>query len=327
MAAFAALLAISTLASLAGCGSGEPVRLGAPMIVQTDVQPWNSDHSSGQSITTDHYRIFTTSRNRPLLSKIPGFMEAAHDNYLSITGLGEMIPAEPMPIYLMGNRNQWAALTKAITKGQSDIYLSISRGGYCFRGVGVFWDLGGLATLSVASHEGMHQFLYHRLTDRLPSFLEEGLGTTAEGYAIIGETVKFTPGRNVMRFNDLRNSILQNYWIPIETLLPMDSGDAISGQFVEKAVGYYGQLWALVLFIQSEPTYDAGLKRLFAAAAAGRLHVAMGVPRHAFEQLRRRGRIYNRTVADVYFKHYITDDLPGFEKQFKAFARKLVDID
>ncbi len=297
------------------------------MIVQTHVEPWNSDSSQGQAITTDHYRIFTTSRNRALLKYIPGFMEAAHDNYLSLTGLPSLPPPEPMPIYLMGNRNEWAALTKAITKGQSNIYLSISAGGYCFRGVCVFWDLGGLGTMSVASHEGMHQFLSRRLVDRLPMWLEEGFGATAEGYEIIGDTVKFTPARNVSRFNHLRNAIVQNYWISIETLLPMDSGDAISRNFTEKAVGYYGQLWALVQFIRSVPAYHVGLKRLFADAAAGRLHEAMGVPRHAFKQLHRMGRIYNRTVAEPYFKYYISDDLPAFEKQFKAFARKLVQID
>ena len=321
--AFAAFFAIL---SLAGCAGSAPVNPGALMIVQTQIAPWNSDRTSGQAITSDHYRIFTTSRNRALLEKAPGFMEAAYDNYLLITGLPELPPAEPMPIYLMGNRNEWAALTRGVTKGQSSVYLSISAGGYCLKGVCVFWDLGGLATLSVASHEGMHQFLYHRLIDRLPMWLEEGLGTMAEGYAIIGQRVKFTPRRNVTRFDNLRNAILQNYWIPLETLLPMDAGDAVSGNFTEKAVGYYGQLWALVQYIRSVPEYDAGMKRLFADAAAGRLHEAMGVPRHAFDQLHRRGRIYNRSVAEVYFKYYITDDLPAFEKQFKAFARKLVQI-
>ena len=180
--------------------------------------------------------------------------------------------------------------------------------------------------MSVASHEGLHQLFAHRLADRLPMWLEEGLCTTAEGYAILGETVRFTPNRNVKRFNHLRNAIIQDYWIELPKLLPMDAGDAVAGQFVEKAVGYYGQLWALVQFIRSRPDYNAGMKRMFADAVAGRLHEAMGVPRPAFEQLRLRGRIYNRSVAEPFFRYYIDDDLEGFEIEYKAFARRLTQL-
>ena len=94
-----------------------------------------------------------------------------------------------------------------------------------------------------------------------------------------------------------------------------------------QAVGYYGQLWALVQFLRSREDYRAGLSRLIADAEAGRLHVAMKVPAPALAQLRRRGRAYNRTVSEPFFRYYITDDLDTFEREFRAFAEKLVSLD
>jgi len=319
------LLATLLLASIGlatGCRPAEPTRQGVSMLVRTAEAPWSSERSQGRAITSRHYRLYTTSRNRALIAYMPGFMEAAYDNYLQLTGLSGT-QTEPMPIYLMATREEWALLTASVVGRQAQTYLSIQAGGYCYKGVCVFWDIGGLGTMAVASHEGLHQFLAHNLRDRLPMWLEEGLCTTAEGYEILGSTVRFTPDSNISRFNHLRNAIVQDYWIALHELLPMDAGDAIGRKFAEKAVGYYGQLWALVQFIRSRPQYEAGMKRLLAEAAAGRLHEALGVPAPALRRLRARGRIYNRTVAEPLFRHYISSDLADFDRQYKAFARQL----
>jgi hypothetical protein len=164
------------------------------------------------------------------------------------------------------------------------------------------------------------------MKDQLPMWAEEGLCVTAEGYNVHRDSVKFTPDRNTIRFTNLRKAIVQNYWIPLPQLLPMDGGDAVQGT-TEAAVGYYGQLWALAYFLRTDPRYSSGYRKMLADAEAGKFHKAVGVPRHALDQLRRKGRIYNRVVSQKIFEYYITKDFEGFEKEYYAFAKRLTDLE
>ena len=105
----------------------------------------------------------------------------------------------------------------------------------------------------------------------------------------------------------------------------MDGGD-VARDFTERAVGYYGQLWALAMFIRSDPEYRSGMARLLADAEAGRLHEALKVPPQALTELQLRGRIYNRTISEPLFRHYICEDLDAFERQYVAFAKQLAGL-
>jgi hypothetical protein len=299
---------------------------GVAMTTEVRRAPWQTGETAGSELTTAHYRIFTTATNRALVTYTPGFLEAAYRNYLDLTGLTDRPDVAPMPVYLMGTRREWASLTTSVVgERAAGPYLSIQAGGYCYEGVCVFWDIGVLGTFSVASHEGLHQFFHHRLRDRLPMWLEEGLCTTAEGYELAGDRVTFTPQRNNFRFTDLRGAIVQGRLMPLEELLTTDSGEAIGGS-QEQATGYYGQLWALVQFIRSNPATLAGMQRLLADAEAGRLHQALNVSPRELAALRHRGREYNKTVSLPLFRLYIGGDLPAFERDFKAFALKLARL-
>lgn len=310
---------------VAGCATQElEPTPGLSMAIRVDRQPWRDENSSGQVLTTRNYRIYTTSTNRMILKYLPGYMEAAYSNYLQLTGMSDRPQAQPMPIYMMASRKQWATLTKNVLKAQQNIVLSLEAGGYCYKGVCVFWDLGGLGTFSVAAHEGLHQFLHYRLKDRLPMWLEEGLCASAEGYELNGREVRFTPNRNSSRYGALRKGILNEYWVPLAQLLPMDAGDAIV-KSTERAVSYYGQLWAMSVFLRTHPVYGDGFRRLLAAAAAGNIQQELNVPPALWRTLR--GRTYNRTVSTPLFQHFITRDLEGFEREYRAFARKLVGLE
>jgi len=309
-----------------GCQPAPPPAVARPLLVEFEQRPWDGDRAAGRELLTDHYRIYTTVTRPEVLQYLPGFLEAAHANYRALTGLGPAPPARRMPVYMMGSRAEWAALTRSVVGSQWGVYSSIEAGGYCHRGVGVFWDIGGISSMSIAAHEGLHQFLYHRLADRLPMWAEEGLAASAEGYQLDGLTVRFTPGRNPARFSDLRRGLVNDWWIPLEKLLAMDAGDALQGARTERAVVYYGQLWALVHLLRSDPAYADGFARLLADAEAGSLHQALRVPADRLKQLRRHGRRYNRTVSASLFRHYVTDDLDGFERQYRAFARTLARL-
>jgi hypothetical protein len=316
-------LAGLVLSLIAGCV--EPVAgSGEPMAVAVRRLPWDNAETSGSQLLSDHYAIFTTSSNRVLVTYLPGFMEAAYRHYLLLTGLGDRPGAQPMPIYVMASRQEWASLTESVVgKDQAGPYLSLQAGGYCHKGVCVFWDIGVMATFSVGAHEGMHQFFHHRLRDRLPMWLEEGLCATAEGYHVTDDRVAFTPQRNTIRFADLRTAIVQGRWIPLRKLLAMDSSDAVTGG-TEKAVGYYGQLWALIQFLRQQPDYRAGMERLLADAEAGHLRQTLAEANQPAPS--GGGRAYNRTVSQPLFVHYISGDLDGFDREFRAFATKLAGL-
>ena len=158
-------------------------------------------------------------------------------------------------------------------------------------------------------------------------WMEEGLATLCEGYAIDGATVRFTPGRNVARFTDLRKAMINDWWIPLDKLLTMDGGDAVQMGAPERAVGYYGQVWALAEFLRSDPKFNAARERLIADAEAGRLVAGLDGPDRVIARQLTGTRTYNRQVALPLFKRYISNNLPEFERRYKAFAEKLVKLD
>jgi hypothetical protein len=148
----------------------------------------------------------------------------------------------------------------------------------------------------------------------------------AEGHEFTRDAVRFRPEENPTRFNSLRSAILRDGWIPLRNLLAMDSTDAVS-RGTEHAVGYYGQLWALALLLRDRPAYGEGLSRLLADAAAGTLHEAVGVPRHALDAIQRNGRAYNQAISEPLFRHYFSDDLDAFEREYLAYAKALTGVE
>ena len=307
------LLAAAMLAAGCATATSRPVSSAARS------ESWTFAGSPGQCLQTEHYRVYTTSDNRMLLTRLPEFMEAAYGQYCALTGLpATAADQKPMNVYLFATRNQWAVFTRQITGAQSDVFLQIQNGGYSFRGTGVYWDMGNVATYSVAAHEGMHQFLFARLRDGLPAWAEEGLATQMEGFEVTSDRVQFTPQRNNGRMNSLRGVILSGKWIDLNKLLSTDAGDYVSGI---GAPDYYAQLWALVLFLRSDGRYRQGLERMVSDAAQGRLRAEMQVP----EQMGR-GREYTRSVGLPVFQRYISADLPAFQKQFRDFAHKAAQM-
>jgi hypothetical protein len=294
------------------------------MVTTVQWQSWDVPVGRGDVGQTPHYRIFTTSDRAELRQYLPGFMEQARRHYLDLTGLPATNNVGLMDMYVMATRAQWASLTEHHFGAQrSEVYLQLEAGGYMTDGVCVLWDLRSLkSTLSVASHEGLHQFFHHRLRDRIPMWAEEGLCSTAEGFELHGDTVWFDPANNPTRFTSLRKALVNDYWVPLADLLPMDAGDAI-GQHRGRALGYYAQVWSLILFIQSEPTYREGFQRMLQDSQDGTL-IAAAMAGPAVPP--RGGRAYNRIISTPAFRHYIADDLEAFESEWRRFSMGLAKL-
>ncbi len=312
-------------------GRGTVLRLadvppGVSMVVPTRRDKWTHPQGVGQVITTTHYRIFTSASNPVLVRHLPGFLEAAYANYIDLTHLTPEKAGKPMDVYMLASRQQWVHLTKHVF-GAKAPHLSISAGGYCYRGIGVYWDLQNRATLSVAAHEGLHQFLHHTMRHRLPLSIEEGLGVAAEGFHIREDenTVVFLPRHNPGRYVTLRKALVNNRWIPARKLLTMTAGDTMRGMTAD-TLAWYSQVWALSMFLRTSPDYREGFYRMLTDGQAGKFHLAMNVPADAYARLMARGGIYSRTVAAPLFAHYITTDMDTFERRYLAFARDLAAL-
>ncbi len=316
----AALLAVLSACG-AGCGYRRPESASAQMALPAVRTQWHFGDIRGEEQATEHYRIYTTTRNRILLEYLPGFMECAREHYLLLTGLGASAEAKPMPVYMLATRQQWAVMTRTVTRPREKIFLAIENGGYCYRGKCVFWDMRHTATFSIASHEGLHQFFHHRLRQHIPAWAEEGLCVLAEGLTVQGSRVRFHPKRNPARLLDLRRAIAGGRWLDLVELLSTDAGDHITGAH-GRGPEYYGHLWALLVFIRSRPEYRQGLERMLQDAAAGSLRDELEVP-----PIMGAGRSYARAIAVPAFKHYIDADLAGFEKRFRKFARELAKME
>ncbi|MFP4054315.1 MAG: hypothetical protein ACLFV7_10700 [Phycisphaerae bacterium] len=307
-----------------GCQTDtRPDKPGVPLHTEVRRDEWKLGYTTGHILRTRRYRIFTTVKRALILQKVPAFLEASYSNYLELTGLEARPVDQCMNVYVMASRQEWSNLTEHVI-GRT---IPLQAGGYCYEKTCFFWDIGLRGTLSVAAHEGFHQFFRHQMEDQLPMWLEEGLCTLAEGFQLRGDGVVFTPDDNPGRFNNLRAAIVERHWLDLPVLLSRHSQEAVSSDLPEQAVGYYGQLWALMRYIRSNPKYSRGLTRLLQDARAGRLHQSLELTRAGYSLLRRQGLLYNRTVSVPLFRKYIASDLDAFQREYTSYARKLVMID
>ncbi len=307
---------------VSSCGQAPRSPEGSSLSVPAQISQWSFAGLPGTQLASRHYRIYTTTANHSLLRALPGFMESAYQHYLLLTGLDEPPTApRPLALYVLASRQQWTVMTEQVAGPRSQTYLKIETGGYCHEGVCVLWDLGHFATFSVAAHEGFHQFCHYRLRDPLPAWAEEGLAVLAEGFNMTATTVAFASENNTLRQADLRRAISGGRWLPLPELLAADAADRVAGA-ADSSPEYYGQLWALMMFVRSQPPCRAGLERMIADAAAGRLRRELSIPAEMGT-----GRTYSRSVAMPLFEHYVDSDLAGFERRFRAYARTLAKLD
>ena len=305
------------LAALAGGGCAAT---NARPVVQE--QPWEPAPALvGLRLQTDHYDIYTTARDGLMLDYVPIFLETAFANYQKVIAP----PAPPdrrLPIYLFDNRQQWARFTGQLAPDRAPVYLHILQGGYMDAATDaiVIWDLGRDRTLALLAHEGWHQYLAAFFPASVPAWLNEGMATQFEAFALRGPQPTFTPRDNLLRKNNLREALrVEGAWIGLDELLSMHAGHAVvrSGQVTR---GYYAQLWALVLFLRTgaERPWRQGFEELLDDIAADRLATAL----HGYRTVTPK----TRTVPDgqAAFAHYISENLEAVDRAYRQFAVGLV---
>ncbi|MSR17799.1 MAG: DUF1570 domain-containing protein [Phycisphaerales bacterium] len=278
------------------------------------IEPWNMGAIRGEVMETESYRIRSTLRDPYLRDVLPDFMEHALNHYRS--GLAPLpAPTRMLETWVFGSRDEWAAYTKSRLMGDAAPYLSLGRGGYTTQSHAILYDIGPVDTLSIASHEGWHQYSQTVLRDTLPSWLEEGIACFMEGYRIRSqeESALFIPWRNLERFGELRGAVRREKLIPLESLISRQPQDFLA-ESRDGLLTYYAQVWALVHYLNEgeQGKYRTGLTRILADAEAGTLGKKLA------SESSRSGVSVDRAAVSVYFSH----DFPAFTSGYEEFVRR-----
>lgn len=303
------------LVAMGGCEERKPAQVEYPKAsLTTPIHEgeWGKD---GLSLQTPHYTIYTTIQSQRMNMALPGFMEAAYALYENLTNSTNS-PEYTLPMYMLASRQEWAIMTQKLF-GHVGPDNFIENGGYTFRGVTVCWNIGGMNTFSVASHEGMHQYLWYFFKSRLPLWAEEGLATQCEGFIMNNNSIRFTPQINIMRIDAMHEAIKAGDWLPIEQLLVTTSRKQL-GQGELYGLGYYGQLYALVKFLRNHEVYGPRWAAMLSDAKTGKFAAIFGEDVMTLSPVQ-----YYNAIAVKAFKHYINSDLHAFEQEFKAYAQNM----
>lgn len=318
-AAFVGGCAVQTLPTVSPTVVSER---GAGSVVLS-VQDWSYAGRPGQIVRTEHYRIFTTATDRQLGRQIPAFLELALGQYTS--ALADL-PKPPMKLdtFVLDSRWQWSRMTKQLMGERAELYLRIGRGGYAAQGRAVLYDIGPRDTLSIAAHEGWHQFTQLTFRSRLPVWMEEGVATYMEGFRTDpGDPAgkRMLPWANVERFDQLRSAHARGRTLPLGELL-VAAPESLIEVTTQGTLTYYAQVWALTHFLRegAQGRYREGLRRLLIDAAEGRVARAVRA-RLGPESVR---RIAAEDGPRLVFLAYFNEDLAEAEREFEEFMSHVV---
>ncbi len=325
------------LATVGGCGSAN-----APLVQSPPAQPspspgvvstppllvlgedlWMFDTTPGRLVRTPSYALHTTLPKGPLADRMPGFLERALFHYTSeIADLPR--PRAPLETYLFATRPQWNRLTQKLLGEDAGPFLRIDRGGFSHRGRGVYYDLGPINdTLTIAAHEGWHQYIQTTFRDPLPIWLDEGVATYMEGFRPSPDDPTlpiFMPWANLERYETLRYAVGRRRAMPLEELL-RTSPQALLERDDWAPLRYYAQIWALIHFLREGEggIYEKSLAAMLTDAAMGRAGSVIE------ERMGRTAAVAYRTRRDglVLFTAYVNSDIALVDRQFKNFLELL----
>ncbi len=311
--ATAAVLAV--VGTLIGCA--EVSRPLPP--VESRAEPWTFRGVEGKELITPHYCVRTTCTNPRLLHDIPDFLEVCWSAY------SDLVPPRRQPTsaamtYLFQTRQQWEIFTKEFSPAKAPTYLLIRSGGFEERGVTVSHYGRMVTTLSVLSHEGLHQFLSLTRGAPLPAWVNEGLACYFEAFDLDDQgRPKFTPRNNLIRRNSLRDAYYRRDLFELPELLSTNAGRVVSLPTM-KVRTYYGQTWSVVLMLlEADPKSKegAGFRRLLNDLGTEEMR------RVVEESSKAPG---GEEFGERVFRTYVTDDLVGFKARYEAYVKQLLGL-
>jgi hypothetical protein len=300
--------------ALVGCAI-EPDSALAPSQIRRQEQ-WTNGDLTGSAIVTQHYVIYTTITDQHLLEQLALVMEGALQQYQQVAP-GVAVSDRLMECYVFADRRQWAQFTREKTGDDASLYLRIMRGGYTVGDRYVAYYIGDAGTLSVAAHEGFHQFAGRNFKMRIPPFLEEGLASMFENIQWDHGRPTWDLANNLNRLSSVRTGASAGKLVLLEELAGMHAGQVVNGPAAGISA-FYGESWAFARFLLSQENgkYRPRLQRLLADAAAGRLEGVIPRPTDAV--------FWHPASAKPLLERYLQVDLKTLDGEFLAYLDELL---
>jgi hypothetical protein len=313
------MVSVIVMATAAGCAREANGRWSGPQHrAKVSAQAWQIVDRPGRVLRTQHYNIYTTIPDRDYALLLGQLMEGAAAEYLKL--VPSVLPSlSPMACYVFADRRQWAAFTARRTGTDSRIYLKIPRGGYTIDDWFAGYFIGERSTLSVAAHEGWHQFVGRHFEGRLPPFLEEGIACMFETVRMDDGLPRWNLSHNPARDFGLRRAVEGKYLWPLEKLITLDAGDVVDAPR-EKIDAFYAQSWAFARFLREA---EAGRYRPMFEALLG--DTAAGTVEDPTGTLKVATRSWAPAAAQPILEHYLRQDLASIELAYLAFVKTLVN--
>ena len=313
------LSSVFTASLLAGCSVapqpiGEWVGPTEPVAVQMKTVHYSDCDVT--TVSTKHYLIYSTMTDHAFLNQLAQLMEGAFPVYESIVP-GIPPTTYPMKCYMFATRAQWNSYTIQHLGPDSAVYLHIHQGGYTVFDQYVAYFFGFGPTLSVAAHEGWHQYVHRHFVGRMPPFIEEGLATSFEGVQFVNGLPRFNLSINEDRDIALRNAIDNNELFPLRELLGMDAGMVVTKNS-DSVMTWYAQAWAFARFLWD---YDNGKYR---PAFQRMLHdIAMGTVWDPSGSFRRQFGPWFPQAAIPMVVHYLGVPFDQIDDEYNRYIKVL----
>ncbi len=305
------------LALSVGCNSGGPQLNGPTAPALSHIDPWSYGDDPGVLIHTVHYDIYTTIVNPDIRRRLADVMEGALGEYQRVAP-GVRISDRPMKCYIFKDREEWIDYTRRTTGADAYIYMKISRGGYTVRDWYAGYYLGSVAaTMSVAAHEGWHQFASRNFKGRLPPFLEEGIATMFEDLQWEDDLPRWNLTQNRSRLLSLRGAVEGNYMFPLKELITMHAGNVVA-ESSNRVEAFYGENWGFATFLWSadDGKYRPAMRRLLSDIADGSVYDPTGV--HANAQLP-----WSPAGVGPMLENYLGMSMDQMNIEYQKFVRKI----
>lgn len=294
-----------------------------PSVVRS-VTPWDDGGGPGDRVRTDHYNLHLAVKDPVFRGQLPAYMEACLSAYGSAIA-PIVLPADPMDFFVFASRQPWEAWTRRTLGEDADLYLGLGRGGFTTDGTSVLYDIGRVDTLTIAAHEGWHQFSQRSLRAPLPTWMEEGLACWMEGTRLTreGTPSPFRPWRNFERWNELRSAVREDRLLPLDELLESSPQRCLE-RGKDDLLTYYAQCWALVHFLQegADGRYRDGLRRLLLDAASGVLPQRLAEGDAIADPVVRRRAARSR-VGKLVALEYFDRDFAAFTTAYDGFVEEI----
>ena len=289
------------------------------------VQMWPNRFGPGLCLNTRHYRILTTVADPFFLSKLPGFVEAAHRSY------NKQLPVAVSPetrstLYLFATRSQWEVFTRRFAGRQASLFLKIQEGAYCLNGSCVVYDIGPERTLAAIGHEGWHQFTSRHFKYRLPSWLDEGIAMQFENPTTLDGQLSFDSCDNHYRLHSLERVVKNRHHMPLVDLLTVSPGEVMALDNDASVTAFYSQSYALVRFLQEADNgrYLTRYRAMLDDGLLGTWPLSKKCRRIAADRNRARTVRWNSQVGKQIFTHYVHPDPQGLEAEYFDFCERIV---